>query len=67
MNSVPAIPEYNYLHYPKGLKSWLLTRDHKRIGVMYFVAIMTFFVAGGLLAIAMRTELLSPHGLMMSS
>ena len=62
-----AIPEYNYLRYPKGLKSWLLTIDHKRIGVMYFAAIMTFFAVGGLLAVGLRTELFSSHGMMMSS
>ena len=47
-----AIPADNYLNYPKGWKTWLLTLDHKRIGVMYFAAIMFFFFVGGLLAIA---------------
>ena len=52
--------ETNYLISPRGLKSWLLTLDHKRIGVMYFASIMFFFALGGLLAVLIRTELLSP-------
>ncbi|MEW6051535.1 MAG: cytochrome c oxidase subunit I [Candidatus Zixiibacteriota bacterium] len=62
-----AIPEYNFLRYPKGLKSWLLTQDHKRIGVMYFAAIMFFFFVGGLLAVILRTELFSNRSSFMSS
>lgn len=62
-----GIPEYNYLRYPKGLKSWLLTVDHKRIGVMYFAAIMFFFFVGGLLAVILRTELFSNQSSFMSA
>ncbi len=62
-----GIPEYNYLRYPKGLKSWLLTQDHKRIGVMYFAAIMFFFFVGGLLAVILRTELFSNKTSFMTS
>ena len=57
----------SYLSDPKGLKSWLLTVDHKRIGVMYFAAIMFFFFVGGLLAIILRTELLSPQRILMDA
>jgi len=59
--------QLSYLKYPTGLKSWLLTRDHKRIGVMYFVAIMFFFAVAGLLAVILRTELLSPKEIMMDA
>jgi cytochrome c oxidase subunit 1 len=55
-----TIPQTHFLNSPKGLKSWLLTLDHKRIGVMYFAAIMFFFFFAGLLAIILRTELLHP-------
>lgn len=55
-----AIPEHNYLNEPKGLKSWLFTVDHKRIGVMYLAAIMTFFLVGGVMALLIRLELLTP-------
>ena len=56
----PTIPQTHYLNSPKGLKSWLFTLDHKRIGIMYFAAIMFFFFFAGLLAIILRTELLNP-------
>ena len=55
-----TIPDYNYLRHPKGLRSWLLTQDHKRIGVLYFVAISLFFAVGGILAVIMRTKLFQP-------
>jgi cytochrome c oxidase subunit 1 len=50
----------HFLKEPKGLKSWLLTLDHKRIGVMYLFAIMFFFLFGGVLALIMRAELKGP-------
>jgi len=50
----------NYLNCSYGLKSWLLTLDHKRIGVMYLVAILTSFFLGGIFALLVRTELLTP-------
>jgi len=50
-------PEHHFLNTPKGFKSWLTTVDHKRIGLMYLMAILTFFLVGGLLALAVRLEL----------
>lgn len=50
----------NYLNNQKSFLSWALTLDHKRIGVMYLVSIMTFFLIGGIFAILLRTELLTP-------
>ncbi len=50
---------HNYLNHEKGLWSWLSTLDHKRIGVMYFITVMIFFLVGGLSALAIRTELFS--------
>jgi cytochrome c oxidase subunit 1 len=50
----------NYLTAKKGLLSWLLTVDHKRIGLMYFIATTTFFAVGGLLALVLRVELFNP-------
>src|SRR5689334_21286199 len=64
MNSASEAPAYNprsYLVEPAtGLKSWLLTRDHKRIGVMFLVAATIFFAVGGLFAMLIRIELLTP-------
>jgi cytochrome c oxidase subunit 1 len=50
---------------PPGFLGWLMTVDHKRIGRRYIVTAMVFFVLGGLLALAMRTQLARPEsGLM---
>ena len=50
----------NYLNHAKGFKSWALTLDHKRIGLMYLVAVSLAFLAGGVLAMLVRIELLTP-------
>jgi cytochrome c oxidase subunit 1 len=44
------------------LRSWLLTTDHKRIGLMYMAAITLFFFVGGAAATLMRIELMTPPG-----
>ena len=41
----------NYLNATKGIKSWLLTIDHKRIGVMYLISVVASLGLGGLAAI----------------
>ena len=46
----------NYLNQHTGLRSWLTTIDHKKIGVMYLWSIMFFFMIGGLLALLLRIE-----------
>ena len=53
----------NYLTHERGLKSWLFTLDHKRIGIMYMITTLLAFFAGGCLAMVMRTQLLIPSGL----
>jgi len=50
----------NYLVHDKGFLSWALTLDHKRIGIMYLASVLTAFALGGLFALILRTELLSP-------
>jgi cytochrome c oxidase subunit I len=50
----------NYLTHEKGLASWLLTLDHKRIGVMYLMCVLGAFLLGGVFALLVRTELLTP-------
>ncbi|MBC86887.1 MAG: cytochrome c oxidase subunit I, partial [Bdellovibrionaceae bacterium] len=55
-----AAPGENYLNHEKGLKSWLTTLDHKRIGVMYMITVLVFFAMGGFAAIMLRTELAAP-------
>ncbi len=53
-------PKLNYLNNGYSLKSWLLTKDHKRIALMYLVSVTAFFALGGLYAAAIRLELLTP-------
>jgi len=55
------LPAKSYLNDPKGWKSWLFTLDHKRIGLMYLFTIMAAFFAGGVFAILIRLELISPQ------
>ena len=56
-----AIVEKNYLTEKQGILSWLLTTDHKRIGLLYTVSITALFFIGGFFALLMRLELLSPR------
>ena len=53
-------PKLNYLNNGFTLKSWLLTKDHKRIAIMYLITISMFFMAGGLYAATIRLEMLTP-------
>jgi cytochrome c oxidase subunit 1 len=52
-------PNENYLNWQKGLWSWLTTVDHKRIGILYMIAVMVFFAIGGTFAMLIRWELFS--------
>ena len=56
------IPERHYLNNGHGLKSWLLTKDHKRIAIMYLISISVMFFLGGLFAVGIRLELATPQG-----
>jgi cytochrome c oxidase subunit 1 len=47
----------SYLTHETGLKSWLFTLDHKRIGLMYLAATTLAFLAGGIFALLVRLEL----------
>ena len=51
----------HYITSNYSLKSWLLTTDHKRIGLMYMFAITFFFFVGGAAATIIRLELLTPR------
>ncbi len=52
----------NYLNAHYGIKSWLFTKDHKRIALLYLASISFFFFLGGAYAVAIRWELLTPAG-----
>lgn len=51
-----------YLNNGHTVKSWLLTLDHKRIGLLYLFSISIFFLIGGIYASLIRLELLTPEG-----
>ena len=68
-------PVHNYLREPRPaddvrgmarawawIKLWALTVDHKRIGIMYLVAVSFFFSVGGILALLVRAELFFVNG-----
>ena len=57
----------NYLNDDFGVFSWLLTRDHKRIGILYMLSISVMFLLGGFFAVMMRIELLTPEGDLLTS
>jgi cytochrome c oxidase subunit 1 len=60
-------PTLNYLNNGHGLASWLLTKDHKRIALLYLVSITVFFAIGGIFATIVRLELLTPAGDLLTS
>ena len=62
-----TLPRANYLNNDYGLKSWLLTQDHKRIAILYLLTTLFFFVIGGAAAALIRLELLTPVGDLVSS
>jgi cytochrome c oxidase subunit 1 len=55
-------PPSSYLTEESSLSSWLLTRDHKRIALLYFASITFFFFIGGIAALLIRLQLLQPAG-----
>jgi len=52
----------HYLNKDYGIRSWLLTTDHKRIALLYLMSITFFFFVGGFFALLIRLELLTPAG-----
>jgi cytochrome c oxidase subunit 1 len=57
----------NYINDEYGVLSWLLTKDHKRIALLYLFSVTAFFIVGGIIAFMMRLELLTPEGDMFTS
>ncbi len=56
-----------YLGAETTIRSWLLTTDHKRIGVLYLVSLLFTVALGGFFAMAIRIEHLTPHRTVMSA
>jgi cytochrome c oxidase subunit 1 len=62
-----VMPARHYLNEQRGIKSWLLTTDHKRIALLYLFSVTAFFFLGGFFALLVRLQLLSPEGALMTS
>jgi cytochrome c oxidase subunit I len=62
MTAVTTEPREHYLNVNYGIRSWLLSTDHKRIALMYLASITFFFFVGGAAAVLMRVELFTPPG-----
>jgi cytochrome c oxidase subunit 1 len=58
----PARPAENYLNVAFGVRSWLLTIDHKRIALLYLVTVTLMFFLGGAAATLIRLNLMTPNG-----
>src|SRR4029453_15572257 len=57
-----SLPPHHYLNDGYGIRSWLLTRDHKRIALLYLAGVTFFFFVGGAFAVLIRLELATPAG-----
>jgi cytochrome c oxidase subunit 1 len=67
METTAVTRHEHYLNVRYGLKSWLLTVDHKRIALLYLVSITFFFFVGGAAATLLRLELMTPSADMVQS
>src|SRR5215813_7248188 len=60
------LPAEHYLNATYGIRSWLLTTDHKRIALLYLASVTFFFFVGGIFATLIRIHLLTPNGLIVT-
>jgi cytochrome c oxidase subunit 1 len=63
----PPVEREDYLNKEHGVFSWLLTVDHKRIALLYLASVTFFFFIGGVFALLVRLELLTPAGDLMQA
>jgi len=47
------MPREHYLNASYGIRSWLLTTDHKRIALLYLIGVTFFFFVGGTFALSL--------------
>ena len=67
IDDLPVAPKDNYINAAYSIKSWLLTKDHKRIAILYLISVSLFFFLGGAFAVMVRLELLTPRGDLMQA
>ncbi len=62
-SNIENINNVSYLEYKgryKGIKSWIFSTDHKRIGILYLISMLVFFAIGVTFGFLMRLELIAP-------
>jgi cytochrome c oxidase subunit I len=59
-------PAANYLNVSRGIASWLLTMDHKRIAILYLLPITAMFFLGAYFMAVVRLHLMTPEGALLS-
>ena len=57
----------DYLREGRSVWSWLYTTDHKRIAIMFYVVVLLMLLMGGIFALALRVELLTPRRTVMDA
>src|ERR671932_2880236 len=69
MSTIAVAPPYTEAGEKPGtgIRSWLTTVDHKRIGVLYLMTSLLWFLIGGLEAVIMRVQLQQPNGRLVSA
>jgi cytochrome c oxidase subunit I len=65
LTETQVLPREHYLNADFGWKSWLFTKDHKRIAWLYLFSTTLFFAIGGIAATLMRLNLIEPQGAIM--
>jgi cytochrome c oxidase subunit I len=65
MSALTADLPTSYLTEENTIASWLLTRDHKRIALLFFASVTFFFFIGGIAATLIRLHLLNPAGVLL--
>ena len=61
------MPREHFLNATHTVRSWLLTMDHKRVGLLYLLTISFFFLIGGIFASIIRIELATPQADLLES
>src|SRR5215467_918204 len=56
-----------YLNIAHGVASWLLTKDHKRIAILYLITVTVMFFLGGAAITIVRLNLMTPNGTLISA
>jgi len=62
-----AAPSFYEVKKHKGIFAWILSTDHKRIGLLYLYSIMAFFIIGAIIGLLMKLELIAPGNTIMDA